>query len=318
MNRWLFWLLLAALVAFPLTCPAPLTFRPGEGWTYETPGSTGKWVRTRAKDQYEVAQGSFDKADFSTALKAARRTVKVWPLSDYAPKGQYLIGRVHEKRGQDEKAFQAYQTLLEKYPKVDNYEDIVTRQYEIASRFLAGQWFKLWGYVPFFPSMDKTSDMYDKVIRTGPYTTIAPQAQMKIGAAREKQKDYPLAVRAYEKAADRYHDRQAVAADALYKAGLAYHKQTLKAEYDQGSAAKAMATFSDFIALFPDDPRVPDAQKKIVGLKTEQARGSYQIARFYETKQRWQGALVYYSDVVEKDPGSPFAAGNHPVSIATF
>lgn len=307
MNRWLFAILLAVIVALPLTCPAPLTYRPGEGWVYESVGGGGKWVRTRAKDQLEVAQSAFDKGDYSTAFKAARRTVKVWPLSDYAPKAQYLVGRAYEKKNQDEKAFKAYQTLLEKYPKLDNFDEVVARQYEIANRFLGGQWFKIWGYVPFFPNMDKTSDMYEKVIRNGPYTATAPQAQMKIGAAREKQSDYPLAVRAYERAADRYHDREAVAADALYKAGLAYHKQSLKAEYDQGTAGKAMSTFGDFASLHPEDPRVTDAQKKIIGLKAEQARGSYQIARFYEKKKRWEGALIYYSDVVEKDPKSTYA-----------
>jgi hypothetical protein len=40
----------------------------------------------------------------------------------------------------------------------------VKRQFIIANRFLAGQWFKLWGYIPFFPSMDKTSEMYAKII----------------------------------------------------------------------------------------------------------------------------------------------------------
>lgn len=307
MNRWLFAVLLAAIIGIPLNCPAPLTYRPGEGWVYESVGSGGKWVRTRAKDQLEVAQKAYDQGDYSTALKACRRTVKVWPLSDYAPKAQYLLGLTYEKKNQDEKAFKTYQTLLEKYPKLDNFEEVVGRQYEIANRFLGGQWFKLWGYVPFFPNMDKTSDMYEKVIRNGPFTETAPQAQMKIGAAREKKSDYPLAVKAYERAADRYHDRQAVASDALYKSGLAYQKQTLEAEYDQGTAEKAMSAFGDFATLFPDDPRVPDAQKRIQELKAEQARGSFEIARFYEKKRRWDGALVYYSDVVEKDPNSKYA-----------
>ncbi|MBM3822370.1 MAG: outer membrane protein assembly factor BamD [Verrucomicrobia bacterium] len=307
MNRWLFLAFFAVLLAFPMTCPAPLTYRPGEGWVYESVGGGGKWVRTRAKDQLEVAQAAYDKGDYGTSLKAARRTVKVWPLSDYAPKAQFLLGQTYEKKHQDELAFKAYQTLLEKYPKLDNFEEVVARQYEIANRFLGGQWFKLWGYVPFFPNMDKTADMYEKVIRNGPFTETAPQAQMKIGSAREKQADFPLAVKAYERAADRYHDQQTVASDALYKSGLAYHKQTLKAEYDQGTAEKAMSAFGDFTALYPEDPRVPDARKKISNLKSEQARGSYEIARFYEKKKRWDGALVYYSDVVEIDPDSKFA-----------
>ena len=38
-----------------------------------------------------------------------------------------------------EKAFKAYQQLVEKYPKSANYNEVVERQYVIANRYLAGQ-----------------------------------------------------------------------------------------------------------------------------------------------------------------------------------
>ena len=86
-----------ALLAFAMRSPAPLVYLPGEGWTYDTPGTeNGKWQRARAKDQLEVAQAACDKKNYSTALKAAYRVEKQWPLSDYAPRAQYLIGRCYE------------------------------------------------------------------------------------------------------------------------------------------------------------------------------------------------------------------------------
>ena len=163
------------------------------------------------------------------------------------------------------------------------------------------------GYVPFFPSMDKTAGMYEKVIKNGPYSEVAPQAQLSIGTAREKQSNYPQAVKAYEQAADRYHDQKKVAADALFKAALAYNKQAKKAEYDQNVAGQAIATFTDFIALYPEDSRVVEAQKLINSLKTEQARGGFEIAKYYEKRRRWKGAVVYYNEVLVKDPNSKYA-----------
>lgn len=310
MNRWVsrFALLVAFCVVFPRECPAPLIYRPGEGWTYEAVGREGAWRRQRAEEQLAVAQEAYDKGDFGLALKAARRVVKAWPLSDYAPKAQFLIGLSREARKQDHKAFQEYQKVLKNYPNVENYESITERQFEIADRFLAGQWFKLWGYVPFFPSMDKTAKMFETMVETGPYSEMAPQAQLKIGHAREKQKDFPKAAEAYETAADRYHDRKKVAADAMFLAGSTYLKQAKSSEYDQNIAGRAIATFSDFIALHPDDERVEEARVAIQELRTEQARGSFQIARFYEKKHQWQGALVYYNEVLLKDPESEYAA----------
>ena len=137
---------------------------------------------------------------------------------------------------------------------------------------------------------------------------------MRIGAAREKQKDYPEAVKAYATAADRYYNQPVIAADALYREGVAYQKQASTAEYDQGTAAQAIAAYTDFITLYPDDKRVPDAQKAIAALKSQQVEGNFRVAQFYEqnkvlnAEQRRDGALVYYNQVLQLDPNSPFAA----------
>lgn len=310
MNRGLlrFFCVAMGLLAFPQRSPAPLIYTAGEGWRYEQVGATGSWMKTRAKDQLDVAQASFDQKDFGTAMKAARRTVTQWPFSDYAPQAQYLLARCYEAKGQDEKAFKAYQKLIERYPKIDNYDDIITSQFRIANRYLAGQWFKVWNYIPAFPSMDKTIKMYEQVIKNGPYSEVAPVAQMNIGTAHENRriKDYPGAAKAYERAADRYSE-QKVGVDALYKVGQAYTKQAKTAEYDQSIAAQAIATFTDFATLHPEDARVPEALKHIDELKTEQARGSFEIARYYDKHGRWRGALIYYNEVLLKDPNSPFA-----------
>jgi outer membrane protein assembly factor BamD len=300
-------LVLLLVLALPYRAPAPLIYRPGEGWSYEMPGSKGDWRKLRAKDQLDAAQQSFDQKKYKLALKAAKRVIEVWPLSDYAPKAQYLMGRCYEARKQDEYAFNAYQTLLDRYGKAADVKDIQHRQFVIALRFLHGQWFKLWGYIPFFPSMDKTADMFEKIVRYGPYGDLGPPSQMNVGAAREKEKDYPLAVKAYELASDRYSEQPQVAAEALYKAALAYNKQARRADYDQSVAGQAISAFTDFMALYPNDPRVADSQRIIAQLKSVEALGNFRVAQYYEKQKQWAGALVYYNEVMIKNPSSPLA-----------
>jgi len=310
MNRRL---ICCALVLFfslclPFRSPAPLIYTPGEGWTYEPVGGAGaKWRQARAKDQLDVAQAAFDKQDYTLALKAAKRVVSVWPLSDYAPQAQYLVGRCYEAQGKDERAFKEYQKVLEKHPKFANYQEVLQRESAIADKYLDGKWFRLWGVVPLYPSMERTADMYEKIVKNGAYSDIAPEAQLKVGTARMKQKNYPLAVKAYEVAADRYHDRPEIASEALYREGLAYHKQAETAEYDQSTAGQAISTFTDFMALYPNDKRVPETQNIILTLKNEQARGNFETAQFYEKYKKWKGALVYYNEVLLQGPNSPYA-----------
>jgi outer membrane protein assembly factor BamD len=311
MNRRLSFLLLVAgcVALFPFRSPAPLIFAPGEGWYYEPAGTTAKWTRTRAKDQLEVAEQAFTNGDYSITLHAAHRVVKVWPLSDYAPRAEFLIGRCLEMQGRDEAAFDAYQNIVKKYPRSDNYGNVLWHQYEIANRFLGGEFFRIfWGYLPLYPSMDETAKMYGKIVDSGPYSDVAPHAQLRVGEAREKQKDYEAAVKAYETAADRYHAQPLIAADAMYRTAFCYQKQATTSEYDQGTAAKAIAAYTDFMTFYPDDKRVAAAQKAVVGLKAEQVRGNFGIAQYYEKNKQWTGAVVYYNEVLQMDPNSPYAA----------
>ena len=308
-KRLSFLILLVTLVALtPFRSPAPLTYIPGEGWYYESYGENGKWQRPRAKDQLQVAEEAFTAKNYSTTLHAAHRILRVWPLSDYAPRAEYLVGRCLEVKHKDESAFNAYQKIIEKYPKSGEYNEVLLRQYEIGNRFLGGQWFRVWDILPLYPSMDETANLYGKIVANGPYSEVAPHAQLRIGAAREKQKNYPDAVRAYELAADRYQNQPEIASDAMYRAGVSWEKQADTAEYDQGAAAKAIAAYTDFMTFYPDDKRVADAQKALVKLKGEQVRGSFKIAQFYEANRKWAGAVVYYNDVLQLDANSPLAA----------
>jgi outer membrane protein assembly factor BamD len=300
-------LLTAGVALVPLRSPAPLIYTPGEGWTYESVGEVGKWKRQRAKDQLDIARQAFDQKDFKIALKASSYLVKTWPLSDYAPDAQYLVGRCQESLRNDEKAFKAYQKVFENYPKSEKLDEVLQRQYQIALRFLGGQRFKLWGLIPFFPDMEKTAGLFEQIVKSGPYSSVAPQAQLSIGSAHEKRREYIEAVAAYERAADRYNDQPVIASEAVYRAGQAYGKQARTAEYDQGTAGQAIATFTDFITLYPDDKRVPEAKRFISLLKDEQARGSFQTAAFYASRKKWNGALIYYNEVLLQGPSSPYA-----------
>lgn len=280
-------------------CPAPIIYTPGEGWSYETPGQAGKWQRSTAKEQLEVAQMAYEKEDFRIAIKAAGRLLRQWPFSDYAADAQYVSALAQEGNGRDEKAFRAYQNLLTKYPKYEKYDEVLKRQFAIANKFLGGQRFRLWGLFPLFRSMDKTIKMYQDMIQSGPYSEFAPQAQLHIGKARENKKDYAAAVKAYEVAADKYHDQKGVAADALFRAGEALLKEAKEAEYDQSVARRAIEVFHDFSILHPNDKRVEQADDYIRALYVEQARGYLQIARYYDKKDLPQGALTYYNEVVD-------------------
>ena len=103
------------------------------------------------------------------------------------------------------------------------------------------------------------------------------------------------------------HARNPHASDALFKAAGASYKQAKTSEYDQSVADQAISSYKDFISLYANDPRTTNAEAIINSLKAEQARGNFRIAQFYEKNKKWDGALIYYNEVLLKDAGSPLA-----------
>ena len=71
--------------------------------------------------------------------------------------------------------------------------------------------------------------------------------------------------------------------------------------------SRDLATFSDFATLHPDDKRVTDAQKRIESLRTEQSRGAFETAKFYEKRKKWRAAVIYYNVANNMDRGSIYA-----------
>jgi len=297
--------LLSALVfAFlmPAESPAPLIWRKGEGWTWEHGGVT---TATNPADQLKVAQGLQAKKNYRGAIDAYRRVIGRWPQSSSAQDAQFGLAECLGAIDYYYQAFKEYQKLLEKHPNSPRFDTVLQRQFEIGNLFLAGERQKAWG-VRWFPSIDRAIEVFEIVVKNGPYSKVAVEAQFRIGLAYEKQKDYLAAVHAYEKLLERY-PKDPLAESAQFQIGYAYKEESQRSEYDQNAANQAIAAFSDFLLRYPASEKVSPAQRYLVALKDEQAKGLYNIGRFYEKNQRYKSALIYYNDVIEKNPASGWA-----------
>ena len=204
-------LMLALCLGWPRVSPAPLIYRPGQGW--ETSGE-GE-VEGTSKAQLAKAQKLEQAKSFEQAAIAYRMLVKTWPLSPNAAEAQYRYACCLLENGEPIKSYKEFQNTIENYPDASHFNEILLKQYEIGNMFLAGERLRVW-HIPTFPSMDKTVEIYETVIKNGPYSEIAPLAQMKIGFAREKQKKFKEAGEAYENLIRKYPNSDLVD-DAPYR-----------------------------------------------------------------------------------------------------
>jgi outer membrane protein assembly factor BamD len=294
-------LILSLCLGWPHVSPAPLIYRPGSGW--ETSGE-GE-VEGTSKAQLAKAQKLEKEKNYEQAGVAYRMLVKTWPLSPNAAEAQYRFACCLIEFGDAIKAFKELQKTIENYPDTPYFNEILTKQYEIGNMFLAGERLRVWS-IPTFPSMDKTVEIYETVIKNGPYSDIAPLAQMKIGFAREKQKKYKEAVEAYENLIRKYPSSDLVD-DAQFQIGFAYMSAARAADYDQTATRRSITAFGDYLTRYPKSEKVEQAQTNITKLRAEQARGLFNIARWYDYKEESTSAVIYYNEVIQKHPESDLA-----------
>ena len=278
---------------------AELVWRPGEGWSDETGGDVSA---SSSRDQLDLAHKYEAQGQRDSALKAYKGLLRRWPLSFFAPEAQYRVGKIMEDQGDFYNAFQAFQKMVTKYPSSDYFSQALNEQYRIANLFLAGKPQRIWK-IPVGPSMQRTIEMYQRIIKNAPYGDYAPQCQFNIGLADEKQRKFTDAVDAYQLVLDNY-PTSSVAANAQYQIGYAWMKSSISGDYDMGAAKKATDAFQDYLVRYPNSDKSVQAQENIRRLGQKQTQGAYDIAKFYETQHQTRAAFIYYNEVLREDPNS--------------
>jgi outer membrane protein assembly factor BamD len=300
-SRHLLLLALLALACFAPPAQASLVWRPGEGWSDESGGDVSA---SSSRDELEAAHKLEAQGQRDDAMKAYKSLLRRWPLSFFAPEAQYRVGKILEDEGDFYNAFQAFQKMVTKYPSSDYFEQSQAEQYRIANLYLAGEPQRIWK-IPVGPSMDRTVEMYQRIIQNAPYGTYAPESQFKIGLAREGQRRYTDAVDAYQKVLDNY-PTSSVASSAQYQIGYAWMHASMTGDYDMGASKKAVEAFQDYLVRYPTSDKAEQAQENIVHLSQKQTQGAFSIAQFYERchPPDKRAAYIYYNEVVREDPNS--------------
>lgn len=298
MKRLLLWVLFAGSLTCPLS--AALVWRPGEGWVNENSGET--LAASDAKAALQIARDMEAKEAWKVALAGYRTIIRRWPLSSAAGEAQFKMGLMQERMGEFWPAYKSYQDVVKKYAGSQYFDLAIERQYSIGNLYLAGEPQRIWK-IPLFPSMDKTAEIFEAVIKNAPYGKYAPASQFKIGLAQENQKKWAQAIAAYNKLLDRY-PKSDYADDAQYQIGYAWYQASSEAEYDQSAAEKSIEAFQDFAVRFPNSEKIEQARKYSEELTGRRIRGALNIARFYERQKNYKAAIIYYSEVVQQNPDS--------------
>lgn len=258
-------------------------------------------------DQLAHADRLFAEGSLKKAGKAYRALAVTWPGSPEAIPAQLRYARSLDARGKTEKAFDAFQSLMEANAGGFPYDDVLKRQFEIAQEVMnkrRGRILLFGG----FKAPERAVPLFEKVVKNGPRSPDAPEAQYLIGWAYEISGQLELAVVSYMTAQHRYPDSPFAEKSAFGRARALY-KLSEDSPNDEEALEQAWAGVVLFLNTFPKSEERELAEAYRDTLLGRRARVAYDKAVFYDKLARKPAAaLQAYRSFVKMFPSSEWVA----------
>lgn len=139
-----------------------------------------------------------------------------------------------------------------------------------------------------------------------PRDTLLARVHWHLGKAHQGREEWLLAAQSFTRLADGFPD-DSLADDALLEAAASYRRLWRKPSLDPQYGEMAMATYRQFLGLFPQSPLVERANQGIAELEDWFARKNYETGRFYVRRKAPDSAILYFRYVRETYPNSSVA-----------
>lgn len=278
-------------------------------WTPET----NKWVNPKyavketPSEQLQYALTFYEAREYPEARRELGKLIDHYPRARETADAQYYLGRLWEDQGRLQEAFENYQMVIDKYPFSERSTEIVERQYHIGLKLLEGEGRRSEFSQVFSGVNDNIVNIFETIIKNGPYGNFAAPARYKIGLYYLENNMYQEARDEFEKAINDYPDSEWAKA-AKYQIAVSDAQRSTDAPYDQKVTQTAVEEFRKFVEHYPDAELSDAAKKQIQELRNREAESQTQIARFYEKRKEYKAARMYYQAIAEDFKNSAWAA----------
>ena len=291
--------LFAWVFLYSVVAQYPTQVAPSLGTVSRAPEFTDEASAFQAAEDFYAAK------NYEGALGTFKRFLKAYPSSKLASKAQLQIADILLLQGRWNAAFEAYQTLITRYPDTPEFEGAVARQVLIANSYLDLRKVMVLGYgvpVPGITGVEQAAKMYEKILKNAPYSIYAPITQFNLGLAFQRARKIKEAREAYQKVLDKYPNSD-VCDDALYQIAYIYMQLGLtSSSQDLSALVLARETFEDFLLQYPQSEKAPQARDNLKTIGNTEAGNLMDIAKWYDWSKDYKAAVIYYNDVVRKQP----------------
>jgi outer membrane protein assembly factor BamD len=152
---------------------------------------------------------------------------------------------------------------------------------------------------------------FREIRREFPYSRFAALSELRIGDCQFKNEAYPEAIQTYRQFV-RIRPSHKEIPYARFRIAEAYYNQIPSGwfmtppthERDQSAARDALIQLRRFVVDYPDDQRVPDANKLMEKCMSVLAAHEFYVARFYLKREAYRGVISRLKGLLASYPGS--------------
>jgi len=255
----------------------------------------------------ETAKAKLAAGNTGSADRSFKEIIKKYPKAVASGDARFLHSQILMGMGQWDKAFVSLQEIIFKHPNFENFNQVLSAQFDCATALMEGARGRILWIIPGFKQPDQAARQFEQIVRNAPYSDYAALALMNIAIVSEQQGRPEDAIDALDRLIN-YYPQSIIAPDAYYNMAQTYSNLVNGAEYDQGSTRQAISYYEDFLILFPQSSYLSQVESNLVAMEDLLARSRLNLGDFfYNYRSNNTGALAFYNETITIAPDSEAA-----------
>ena len=255
----------------------------------------------------ETAKAKLAAGSTGSADRSFKKIIKKYPLTAASGDARFLHSQILMGKGRWDKAFVSLQEIIFKHPNYENFNQVLSAQFDCATALMEGARGRILWIIPGFEQPEKASRQFELIVRNAPYSDYAPLALMNIAIIYRQEEIPENAIDALDRLIN-YYPQSMLASDAYYNTAQTYSSLINGAEYDQGSTRQAISYYEDFLILFPQSSYLGEVESNLATMEDLLARSRLNLGDFfYNYRSNNTAALVFYNETITIAPESEAA-----------
>lgn len=242
-----------------------------------------------------------------SANRVFKKIIKNYPNAQATAEARFLHGQILMTKNRWAKAFDVYQELIATHPNYENFDRVISAQFECATALMEGARGRILWVIPGFRQYSKAIEQFERIVGNAPYSDYAPLSLMNIALIAEQEGQSEEAIDALDRLIN-FYPQSMLAPDAYYNMAETYANLVKGAEYDQGSTRQAISYYEDFLILFPQSSYLGEVEANLESMENLLAQSRLNLGDFYyKFRANNTAALAFYNETITIAPESESA-----------